>query len=91
MTQPLEEKGFEEALQKELKIKGKMQFILRAGYVKNYPDPVTLRMPVERIIYQLNLKSPRFRFAQNPPLIKGVIKIRKFSKPSLSKSGRGIC
>ncbi|PKL15882.1 MAG: hypothetical protein CVV49_19170, partial [Spirochaetae bacterium HGW-Spirochaetae-5] len=51
MTQPLEEKGFEDTLQKELKIKGKMQFILRAGYVKNYPDPVTLRMPAERIVY----------------------------------------
>jgi hypothetical protein len=51
MTQPLEEKGFEEALQKDLNIKGKMQFILRAGYVEKYPDPVTLRMPVERIVY----------------------------------------
>jgi len=51
MTQPLEEKGFEAALQNDLKIKGAVQFILRAGYVENYPDPVSLRMPVDRIIY----------------------------------------
>ncbi len=51
MTQPLEEKGFKKALQNDLKIKGAIQFILRAGYVENYPDPVTLRMPVERILY----------------------------------------
>lgn len=51
MTQPLEEKGFESDLQKKLKIKGNIQFILRAGYVDNYPAPVTLRMPVESILF----------------------------------------
>jgi len=51
MTQPLEEKSFETDLKKNLKIKGEIQFILRAGYVDKYPEPVTFRMPVEKIIY----------------------------------------
>jgi hypothetical protein len=50
MTQPLEENGFSENLQRSLKIKGKIQFILRAGYVSEYPEPVSLRMPVESIV-----------------------------------------
>lgn len=50
MTQPLEEKGFLDNLRKELRIKEKIQFILRAGYVEEYPLPVSERMPVERIV-----------------------------------------
>lgn len=50
MTQPLEEKGFTDNLQNSLKIKGKIQFILRAGYVSEYPEPVNPRMPVESIL-----------------------------------------
>lgn len=43
MTQPLEEKGFQEVLCSKLKINGKIQFILRSGYVEKYPEPVSLR------------------------------------------------
>jgi len=50
MTQPLEEKGFTEKLQSALGIKDKIQFILRAGYVEDYPKPVTQRMAVESIL-----------------------------------------
>lgn len=50
MTQPLEENGFAESLQRSLNLKGKIQFILRAGYVTEYPGPVSMRMPVERIL-----------------------------------------
>jgi len=50
MTQPLEENGFADNLRKELGIKEKIQFILRAGYVEEYSLPVSERMPVERIV-----------------------------------------
>lgn len=50
MTQPLEEKGFADNLRKKLGIKEKIQFILRAGYVNEYPLPVSERMQVERIV-----------------------------------------
>jgi hypothetical protein len=50
MTQPLEEKGFADNIRRELGIKEKIQFILRAGYVEEYPLPVSERMPVERIV-----------------------------------------
>ena len=50
MTQPLEEKGFADNLRRELGIKEKIQFILRTGYVEEYPLPVSERMPVERIV-----------------------------------------
>lgn len=44
MTQPLEEKGFADELKQKLGIRGQIQFILRAGHVEKYPDPVTVRM-----------------------------------------------
>jgi hypothetical protein len=50
MTQPLEEAGFAGDLKKNLGIEENIQFILRAGYVEEYPLPVSVRMPVERII-----------------------------------------
>jgi len=50
MTQPLEEKDFADNLRKDLGIKEKIQFILRAGYVEEYPLPVSERMQVERIV-----------------------------------------
>ena len=46
MTQALEERPWREQLSAQLGIKGHVQFILRAGYVHSYPDPVSLRMPV---------------------------------------------
>ncbi len=50
MTQPLEEAGFSGNLKKNIGIEENIQFILRAGYVEEYPLPVSVRMPVERII-----------------------------------------
>lgn len=50
MTQPLEEKGFEDELRKRLGINDNIQFILRCGYVDRYPLPVTKRMAPGRII-----------------------------------------
>ncbi len=50
MTQPLEEKGFEKNLRNRLGIDDKIQFILRCGYVNRFPDPVSKRMPLRRIV-----------------------------------------
>jgi hypothetical protein len=50
MTQVLEEKNFHDELNKSLSIASTVQFILRTGYIKNYPDPVSLRRPVEKIV-----------------------------------------
>lgn len=47
MSQMLEENKFKHDAAKELGIDGQVQFILRAGYVKQYPEPVTLRRPVD--------------------------------------------
>jgi hypothetical protein len=46
MTQILEELPFRDNVNKELGVGKKVQFILRAGYLKKYPSPVSLRMPV---------------------------------------------
>jgi hypothetical protein len=46
MTQILEEIPFKDNVNKELGIGKKIQFILRTGYLKKYPVPVSLRMPV---------------------------------------------
>ena len=46
MTQMLEEAPFREGVAKELGVSSPVQFILRASYLKRYPDPVSLRMPV---------------------------------------------
>jgi hypothetical protein len=46
MTQALEERPWREQVSAQLGVKGQVQFILRAGYVSSYPDPVSLRMPV---------------------------------------------
>jgi len=48
MTQILEEPSILQSLSPSIGINEPVQFILRAGYVKNYPDPVSLRRPVER-------------------------------------------
>jgi len=50
MTQMLEESPFKISVGEELDIRGQIQFILRTGYVSKYPVPVSLRMPVARII-----------------------------------------
>ena len=46
MTQMLEEVPFKDTIAKDLGIVKKVQFILRTGYLKKYPSPVSLRMPV---------------------------------------------
>lgn len=47
MTQMLEEQPFSAQAAAELKLPGEVQFILRTGYLKSYPPPVSLRLPVE--------------------------------------------
>jgi hypothetical protein len=46
MTQMLEEETWKNKVVKELGITGDVQWILRIGYPKSYPDPVSLRRPV---------------------------------------------
>lgn len=46
MTQILEETTNTESVAKELGIGNSPQFVLRIGYVKTYPNPVSPRMPV---------------------------------------------
>jgi hypothetical protein len=46
MTQILEEAPTRDQVARALNVPGDLQFILRAGYLKRYPDPVSLRMPV---------------------------------------------
>lgn len=50
MTQILEEDAFKGDLHKSVGISDPVQFILRTGYVRNYPDPVSLRRPVEAFV-----------------------------------------
>ena len=47
MTQVLEENPFSQNVNRELGIMEPIQFILRCGYINNYPDPVSLRRPVK--------------------------------------------
>jgi hypothetical protein len=46
MTQMLEEAPWKDKVAKELGLGGEVQWILRIGYLKSYPDPVSLRRPV---------------------------------------------
>jgi nitroreductase len=50
MTQILEEKATQHLLNQSAGVSNPVQFILRTGYVKNYPEPVSLRRPVHRFI-----------------------------------------
>jgi len=50
MTQMLEEKPWKNKVAMELGVPGEVQWILRIGYVKSYPDPVSLRAPVSRFV-----------------------------------------
>lgn len=47
MTQILEETSTRQTLNQSIGISENIQFILRTGYLKNYPEPVSLRRPVE--------------------------------------------
>jgi hypothetical protein len=46
MTQMLEENPWRNQVTKELGLTAEVQWILRIGYLKSYPDPVSLRMPL---------------------------------------------
>jgi hypothetical protein len=46
MTQMLEEEPWKKQIVKELGLNGEVQWILRIGYLKSYPEPVSLRMPI---------------------------------------------
>jgi hypothetical protein len=50
MTQILEELSTKQELNRSIGITENIQFILRTGYLKNYPDPVSLRRPVDWFI-----------------------------------------
>jgi hypothetical protein len=50
MTQILEEPSIRAKLDRSIGIGENIQFILRTGYLKNYPPPVSLRRPVDGFI-----------------------------------------
>ncbi len=50
MTQILEESSTKRQLNQAIGISENIQFILRTGYMKNYPQPVSLRRPVDWFI-----------------------------------------
>lgn len=47
MTQILKESLTKQTLKQSIGLTDSVQFLLRAGYVKEYPPPVSLRRPVE--------------------------------------------
>ena len=47
MTQILEEASISQTINQSIGITENIQFILRMGYLKNYPEPVSLRRPVD--------------------------------------------
>ena len=47
MTQILEEAPTRQLLNQSIGISDNIQFILRMGYLKNYPEPVSLSRPVD--------------------------------------------
>ncbi len=49
MTQALQEVPWKNEIASRLGVKT-IAMLLRVGYVKNYPDPVSLRMPLERFV-----------------------------------------
>jgi hypothetical protein len=50
MTQILEEPSTKQMLNQAINISENIQFILRVGYLKDYPQPVSLRRPVDWFI-----------------------------------------
>ncbi len=51
MTQVLEEPAFSRVINQSVGLTDPIQFMLRLGYVKNYPDPVSVRRPVDRFVH----------------------------------------
>ncbi|MCP2727390.1 Acg family FMN-binding oxidoreductase [Limnofasciculus baicalensis] len=52
MTQILEEPSTKQKLNQSIGISENIQFILRVGYLNNYPPPVSLRRPVDWFVRQ---------------------------------------
>ena len=52
MTQILEEPSTKQQLNQAVGISENIQFILRTGYLKDYPQPVSLRRPVDWFVRQ---------------------------------------
>lgn len=52
MTQILEEASTRQTLHQSIAMSEPIQFILRAGYVRDYPPPVSLRRPVDWFLRQ---------------------------------------
>ncbi|WP_200837013.1 Acg family FMN-binding oxidoreductase [Dyadobacter sp. 3J3] len=50
MTQILEEAVTSQKLVRSMELNQPVQFILRVGYLNDYPEPVSLRRPVERFL-----------------------------------------
>jgi hypothetical protein len=50
MTQILEESSIKQKLSQSIGISDNIQFILRVGYLKTYPEAVTLRRPIDSFI-----------------------------------------
>jgi hypothetical protein len=50
MTQIIEEASTNQLLNNSIGISEPVQFILRTGYLKNYPEPVTLRPSIDKFI-----------------------------------------
>ena len=50
MTQPLEEAACKKELIETMSGEGDIQFIIRLGYVNEYPAPVSVRAPMEKFI-----------------------------------------
>ena len=50
MTQIIEEASTNQLLNQSIGINEPVQFILRTGYLKNYPEPVSLILPVDQFI-----------------------------------------
>lgn len=57
MTQILEESSTRAGLNRSIEIGEHVQFILRTGYLKNYPQPVSLRRPIVGVA---SVKENRF-------------------------------
>jgi hypothetical protein len=51
MTQILEETETRKQVNTSIGVSDELQFILRVGYLKHYPQPVTLRRPVNWIVH----------------------------------------
>ena len=50
MTQMLEEPPWKNSIAAQLGVDSEVQFILRVGYVSDYLQPVSLRMPLSRLL-----------------------------------------